>query len=48
MILSDRDIKKALAEGRIAIEPLDDPDLQIQPASVDLRWGRGSSSSGTR
>ena len=39
MILSDRDIKKALAEGRIAIEPLDDPDLQIQPASVDLRMG---------
>jgi dCTP deaminase len=39
MILSDRDIKQALAEGRIMIEPLDDPDLQIQPASVDLRIG---------
>jgi dCTP deaminase len=39
MILSDRDIKQALAEGRIGIEPLDDPDLQIQPASVDLRIG---------
>src|SRR5437879_13673874 len=39
MILSDRDIKRARAEGRIAIEPLDDPDMQIQPASVDLRMG---------
>src|SRR4029078_11992150 len=28
-----------LAEGRIAIEPLDEPDLQIQPASGDLRMG---------
>ena len=48
MILSDRDIKKALAEGRIAIEPLDEPDVQIQPASVDLRMGPGSSSSDMR
>jgi dCTP deaminase len=39
MILSDRDIKQALAAGRIAIEPLDDPEMQIQPASVDLRMG---------
>jgi dCTP deaminase len=39
MILSDRDIKAALASGRIVIEPLDDPDMQIQPASVDLRLG---------
>jgi dCTP deaminase len=39
MILSDGDIKKAIAAGRIAIEPLDDPELQIQPASVDLRLG---------
>lgn len=37
MILSDGDIKKRLAEGDLAIEPLSDPDLQIQPASVDLR-----------
>lgn len=39
MILSDADIRKRLAEGTLAIEPLDDPDIQIQPASVDLRLG---------
>ena len=39
MILSDRDIRDRLDDGRLAIEPLDDPDLQIQPASVDLRLG---------
>lgn len=37
MILSDRDIRARLAQGDLRIEPLDDPDLQIQPASVDLR-----------
>jgi len=40
MILSDREIRRRLAEGDLAIEPLADPDLQIQPASVDLRLGR--------
>jgi dCTP deaminase len=40
MILSDADILRRLEEGDLAIEPLDDPDLQIQPASVDLRLGR--------
>jgi dCTP deaminase len=40
MILSDGDIRRRLAEGSLAIEPLADPDLQIQPASVDLRLGR--------
>ncbi|MDZ7730022.1 MAG: dCTP deaminase [Natrialbaceae archaeon] len=40
MILSDRDIKARLEFGDLVIEPLDDPDLQIQPASVDLRLGR--------
>ena len=39
MILSDRDIKKRLEEGSLVIDPLDDPELQIQPASVDLRLG---------
>jgi dCTP deaminase len=39
MILSDRDIKEALSQGRIVIEPLDSPEVQIQPASVDLRLG---------
>lgn len=35
MVLSDRDIRTALADGRIAIEPFD-PRL-VQPASVDIR-----------
>ncbi|PSQ24087.1 dCTP deaminase [Halobacteriales archaeon QS_9_67_17] len=39
MILSDADILRRLEEGDLAVEPLDDPDLQIQPASVDLRLG---------
>lgn len=37
MILSDRDIKKYLAEGKITVSPLF-PDA-IQPASVDLHLG---------
>lgn len=37
MILSDRDIKKALKDGSISIEPLF-PN-SIQPASVDLHLG---------
>lgn len=41
MILSDRDIRAALQQGRIVIEPLEDPEVQIQPASVDLRLGNG-------
>ena len=40
MILSDRDIRSRLALGDLAIEPLGNPELQIQPASVDLRLGR--------
>lgn len=40
MILSDRDIKRRLEDGSLKVEPLDDPDLQIQPASIDLRLGR--------
>jgi dCTP deaminase len=38
MILSDISIRKALAEGRIMIEPL--LDGAIQPSSVDLRTDR--------
>ncbi len=34
MILSDVDIKKELAAGRIVIEPFDEAD--VQPSSVDL------------
>lgn len=37
MILSDGDIKARLEQGDLVIEPIDNPDLQIQPASVDLR-----------
>ncbi|MEM4779952.1 MAG: dCTP deaminase [Halalkalicoccus sp.] len=40
MILSDADILRRLEAGDLVIEPVDDPDLQIQPASVDLRLGR--------
>ena len=39
MILPDHEIKKYIEEGRILIEPLDNPDVQIQPAWVDLRLG---------
>ncbi|MFP4188349.1 MAG: dCTP deaminase [Halobacteriales archaeon] len=39
MILSDRDIRKRLEGGALVVEPLDDPELQIQPASIDLRLG---------
>ena len=38
MILSDVSIRKALADGRIIIDPLD--DSHIQPSSVDLRVDR--------
>jgi len=39
MIIPDHEIKKLLEEGRIVIKPLDNPDVQIQPAGVDLRLG---------
>ena len=38
VILSDRDIRKALDGGRIGIEPFEDSD--VQPSSVDLRVDR--------
>ncbi|GAB6055984.1 dCTP deaminase [Methanobacterium alkalithermotolerans] len=38
-ILSDIDIKKYLEEELIIIDPLKDPERQIQPSSVDLRIG---------
>ena len=40
MILSDGDIRHRLTDGELVVEPLDDPELQIQPASIDLRLGR--------
>ncbi|MFC7020102.1 MULTISPECIES: dCTP deaminase [Haloarcula] len=39
MILSDADILRRLEAGDLVVEPLDDPDIQIQPASIDLRLG---------
>lgn len=39
MILSDRDLEARLAKGDLVVDPLDDPKVQIQPASIDLRLG---------
>jgi dCTP deaminase len=39
VILSDRDIRRRLEEGGLVVDPLGDPELQIQPASIDLRLG---------
>jgi dCTP deaminase len=38
-ILSDKDIIEHLNNGKIVIDPLENPDMQIQPSSVDLRIG---------
>jgi dCTP deaminase len=38
MILSDRDVKKLLQEGKIKVEPID-IDNQIMPVGIDLRLG---------
>ncbi|WP_435098307.1 dCTP deaminase [Halarchaeum sp. P4] len=40
MILSDADLLDRLEAGDLAVEPLDDPELQIQPASIDVRLGK--------
>ncbi len=40
MILSDRDIRRALAEGRIKIDPFPDLASQLGSVSVDFRLGR--------
>jgi len=39
MILSDRDIKKAISEKRIEITPAPDFDVQLGSCSIDLRLG---------
>ena len=39
MILSDRDIKKAIAEGRIKVDPAPDYSTQLGSCSLDLRLG---------
>ena len=38
MLLSDRDIKAQLNDGRIGLDPLD--ETMIQPSSVDVRLDR--------
>ena len=38
MVLSDRTIRRLLAEGRIGIDPFD--PRMIQPSSVDVRIDR--------
>lgn len=40
MMLSDIDILRRLEEGDLVIDPLDDPELQVQPATVDFRLGQ--------
>lgn len=39
MILSDGDIRRRLRSGDLVVEPEVDYDIQIQPASLDLRLG---------
>ncbi|TPV96042.1 MAG: dCTP deaminase [Myxococcales bacterium FL481] len=39
MILSDRDLKARLEKGDLVVDSIIDPDLQIQPSSIDLRLG---------
>jgi dCTP deaminase len=39
MVLSDRDIRRYLADGRIRIDPPIDETVQLGPCSVDLRLG---------
>ena len=37
MILSDKTIRQYIDENKLVVEPLE--DIQIQPASLDLRLG---------
>ena len=39
MILSDTDLLERLAAGDLVVEPIDDLDTQVQPASIDMRLG---------
>ena len=38
MLLSDRDLKKALADGRLGLSPYD--EAMVQPSSIDVRLDR--------
>jgi len=39
MILSDTDLLERLGEGDLVVDPIDDLDTQVQPASIDMRLG---------
>ena len=39
MLLSDKDIRKAIEEGRIVVEPKPDFDVALSACSLDLRLG---------
>jgi deoxycytidine triphosphate deaminase len=38
VLLSDRDLRKALSEGRLGLDPFD--DAMVQPSSIDVRLDR--------
>jgi dCTP deaminase len=38
VLLSDRDLKKALADGRLGLDPFD--EAMVQPSSIDVRLDR--------
>jgi dCTP deaminase len=38
VLLSDRDLKKALADGRLGLDPFN--DAMVQPSSIDVRLDR--------
>jgi len=39
MILSDTDLLERLGDGELVVDPIDDLDTQVQPASIDMRLG---------
>lgn len=39
MKLSDRDLAARLADGSLVVDPITDPDIQIQPNGIDVRLG---------
>ena len=39
MILSDTDLLERLEAGELVIDPIDDLETQVQPASIDMRLG---------
>jgi dCTP deaminase len=39
MILSDVDLLRRLEAGDLVVDPIDDVEMQVQPASIDLRLG---------